>query len=160
MCTATINSRLNKPPPTFSQLVKTNGSIAVQRKYPRLLQGMGGERNAAIGWSAVWNTQYGNWEYTRTFLVVDALDECTEKPRNAFLGSLNKLCGNVHLLVTSRPTESIKQYFEGATHLEITAHNHDIQLYINGRVAQSSRKYLQRLREEISATIVLKVKGM
>jgi nucleoside phosphorylase len=105
-------------------------------------------------------------EYTRTFFVIDALDECPvsdgarQKFLNEIFGLQNKT--DMGLLVTSRPNQGIEQQFDCSTLLEIQASNEDIQRYLDGHMFEvpqfvSSKPDLQK---DIKAAILKAVKGM
>lgn len=75
--------------------------------------------------------------YSRSFIVIDALDECQE------LGQLGLLDGvfdlqtktGVNILATSRFSESIKKQFDGCPTVEISATDGDILTYLNGQIS-------------------------
>jgi len=105
--------------------------------------------------------------YSRTYIVVDALDECldVDGTRGKLLTALRSLGRSVSLLVTSRDIASIAQEFEGSKCLEIRASEQDVRRYIEGRIPHESRlvKHVngdQALQEEIVKKITENVKGM
>ena len=75
--------------------------------------------------------------YSKTFIVVDALDKCPEGSgtRLGLLEGLRSLPGNVSLMVTSLELPGIKT--ESDTRLEIRATEEDVGRYVEGRIAQS-----------------------
>jgi len=106
-------------------------------------------------------------KYSKVFIVVDALDECSEVDgtRGRILAALRALTSTVNLLVTSRDLSSIAADFQETRHLEIYARDDDIRKYIESRVPGESRlaKHVDghpMLLEEIVNRIVENVQGM
>jgi len=106
-------------------------------------------------------------KFSKTFIVVDALDECSEVdgPRGRLLAALRTLTSSVNLLITSRDLSSIAVDFHGTKRLDIHASDGDVQRYIEGRIPHESR--LARhvdgypmLQEEIVKKILENVRGM
>ncbi|KAI9854922.1 MAG: hypothetical protein M1824_006491 [Vezdaea acicularis] len=107
--------------------------------------------------------------YSQTFIVVDALDECSEesKTRSNLLGNLRSLSGNVSLLVTSRnlPTSETECDFDRKNRVEIRASDEDVRCYVEARISSEPRllrhvKVEPTLRNLITETIVNNVEGM
>ena len=100
--------------------------------------------------------------YTKIFVVVDALDECSEgnDTRANILKALRSLGRTVNLVVTSRDLPSIASEFQDAKCLSIYAHNDDMRRYIEGRIARTPRRHLKTLQETIVSKIIENVKGM
>ncbi|KAK1954664.1 ankyrin [Colletotrichum sublineola] len=65
-------------------------------------------------------------------VVIDALDECTLSDELAIklVETVRKLCTNIRLLITSRPSTTFEDYFEPMKRIKITAHDKDIRLYL------------------------------
>ncbi|KAJ7681640.1 ankyrin repeat-containing domain protein [Mycena rosella] len=104
-------------------------------------------------------------EYSKVFLIVDALDEYPENERNILLNNLSNLGQTVNLLLTSRPHINIHTTFESMQTLEIRATAHDVRTYVDEQITKSSRlsKHIQSrpdLREEIETQIVGRSDGM
>ncbi|KAF8537870.1 ankyrin repeat-containing domain protein, partial [Trichophaea hybrida] len=103
--------------------------------------------------------------YHKVFVVLDALDEYSnEKSRASLIAALQSLQLNVNLLVTSRPNDAIARLFEGKNRLEISAHDEDVQSYVDGRISAEDRlsRHIRKkpdLRTEIVETIPLPVMG-
>ena len=104
--------------------------------------------------------------YSRTFIVVDALDEFT-----VIDGSRKKLTSEilniqseigVRVFVTSRFVPEITKKFEGFVALEILASDEDVQSYVGGHMSQLPSFVLRSfdLQEEIKTEIIKAVKGM
>lgn len=103
--------------------------------------------------------------YSKTFIVIDALDEVSESAdiRTMLLEELRSC--PVNLLVTSRHDPTIKKQFSDAQHCEIHATDEDIRSYISKRMALESRLSRQilsvpSLENDIPARIVGSAKGM
>lgn len=78
--------------------------------------------------------------YSRAFLVVDALDECSEDTRRQLLAVLKRVQDDSSLrcLFTSRPIPEICHYFENDLKLAISAHPDDIEIYTHNRIQELS----------------------
>ncbi|KAJ7581669.1 ankyrin repeat-containing domain protein [Mycena floridula] len=109
--------------------------------------------------------------YSQVYIVVDALDECSEsnQARKLFFSThdqgLWSLPGHVHLLITSRDILSISQEFDNMPRIFIEAHNQDLETYIQGRVTTDIKlkrlvKEDMALAAEIVEQIILKAAGM
>jgi NACHT domain len=103
---------------------------------------------------------------SKVFVIVDALDECSESngTRDSFLTEIRKL-PNMHLLVTSRHILTIEREFEKAASVEIRASDEDVKRYLQDRIKKERRlvghiKADPALGETIISTIVQKAKGM
>lgn len=102
---------------------------------------------------------------SKTFVILDGLDECLENNREGLITEIQKLPSSVHLLVTSRHIADIERLFENAARLEILAKDEDVRRYLEGRIAGERR--LSRiinsdptLQDPVINTIVEKAKGM
>lgn len=102
---------------------------------------------------------------SKTFVILDGLDECLENNRESLIAEIQKLPPSVHLLVTSRQIADIERLFENAARLEILARDEDVRRYLEGRIAGERR--LNRLitsdptlRDPVINTIVEKAEGM
>jgi hypothetical protein len=102
------------------------------------------------------------------FIVVDALDECSdEKTRTKFLLELQKLGSNVKLMITGRPhvTSTVGLTLKSAVQLDIKARYADIEKFVEGQI--ESEKCLRRytsddkeFRDLIRNTLIKKANGM
>jgi hypothetical protein len=102
-------------------------------------------------------------EYSKVFLIVDALDEYPDRKRNILLKNLANLGTNVNLMLTSRHDISVS--FENTQSLEIRATAEDIRRYVNAQIDNSERlmKHInarQELRQEIETLCVERSDGM
>ena len=71
-----------------------------------------------------------------TYIIVDALDECSSEVRDVLLQKLKSLQPMIRLLITARPT--IDHIVESVT-IDIHAIRSDLEKYILSRIANSSR---------------------
>ncbi|KAL8838546.1 MAG: hypothetical protein Q9170_002088 [Blastenia crenularia] len=103
----------------------------------------------------------------RLFLVIDALDECSDKngTRTALLEALSSMDQNIRILVTSRTTADLIHHLPKAVHIEINAKDDDIILYVQNRL--TSERRMRRiiggdveLCQTIISTIRKSTKGM
>jgi hypothetical protein len=105
-------------------------------------------------------------EFSRVFIIIDAMDEYPEYQQHILLKHLTKMGSNVNLMITSRPNVSPEHYsFQNLETLEIHATPEDIQVYVDAQVNLSPRlsKHIEEkpeLREEIHAKILGAVDGM
>jgi hypothetical protein len=104
--------------------------------------------------------------YSRVFVIVDALDECSisDGSRQIFMSCLSSLqvkCG-VNLFTTSRHIASIEKEFEGNVKLEIRASEEDVRRYLESHMFRLPGFVVRsaELQEEIKSNIVKAVDGM
>ncbi|KAJ7118114.1 hypothetical protein C8R44DRAFT_189953, partial [Mycena epipterygia] len=102
--------------------------------------------------------------YSKVFILVDALDEYPEVQRDDLLRLLSMLGPAVNLLVASRPHITIDHVTSFET-LEIRAREADIRKYLEEQILKSSRlsKHIRTspdLREAIEAKIIQRSDGM
>jgi hypothetical protein len=103
--------------------------------------------------------------FSKTFLIIDALDECKEDTRYNLLRDIRKLPLNVHLLCTSRYMPDIEQQLYNCARQEIRARNKDVESYISGIIEQNIRLRNHviadsSLRDAVIRTIVANIDGM
>lgn len=76
----------------------------------------------------------------RAFIVMDALDECTDtnKPGSILLEEIANLQvqPNTHFFATSRFIPDITAKFRGVATLEIRATDADVQVYIENKISE------------------------
>jgi hypothetical protein len=106
-------------------------------------------------------------DYSRTFIIVDALDECqdSDRGRRRFLSEIFNLQAKArsNLFATSRFIPEIMEEFEGTISLEIRANDEDVQRYVNRRVPSLLRSRISKypeLQDTIRREIVKGVDGM
>jgi Cdc6-like AAA superfamily ATPase len=102
----------------------------------------------------------------RTFIVVDALDECLGPdgdPSDLMveLFRLQDICP-VNLFVTSRPIPDIMRKFSPGVSAEIKAHETDVVQYLNGHMSRLPRFVMDTpgLVDAIKQEIMVAVRGM
>jgi len=103
--------------------------------------------------------------YSRVFIIVDALDECSDGDRRRFLSEIFNIQDKigVSLFATSRFILDIRQEFEGrSTMLEIRAKDEDVRRYLDGHTSRLPLFVLKSpdLEEEIKTGIIEAVDGM
>jgi hypothetical protein len=94
--------------------------------------------------------------FTRTFVFVDALDECNVfQERRQFLSTLQSLQkASVRTFVTSRPNhEDIKTQFNQVPQVEIEATENDIKRYVKQRMT-SNPIFMKRITPELEKEII------
>ena len=106
-------------------------------------------------------------QYSKVYVVVDALDECSEEAqtRRILLETLQKLPADLCLFVTSRDIPSIQQQLGTASRIDIKASDEDIEKYVEDRISHTERlaKYTAKdatLKDTIKKSISSKACGM
>jgi Cdc6-like AAA superfamily ATPase len=105
-------------------------------------------------------------EYSKTFIVIDALDECqaSDGSRKRLLSEIFNLQikTGANLFATSRFIPDITNEFEGSISLEIRANDEDVRSYIEGYISRlpSCVTRSRDLQGEIKAQITKAVDGM
>jgi hypothetical protein len=105
-------------------------------------------------------------EYSRVFILIDALDECRVKDNcqaklQSEIFNLQTIC-EVNFFATSRFIPEVTERFQQGLRLEIRATEQDIQRYLQGHVDELPR-FVRRdpvLQREISSAIVESIDGM
>lgn len=106
--------------------------------------------------------------YSRVFIVVDALDECTNTngTRDSLLSELFHLQAQsktvVCLLATTREISEILNQFGDCVKQEIRANDGDVSTYINGQISRLAPCVARRndLQNEIKTNIIEAANGM
>ncbi|KAJ7481303.1 hypothetical protein B0H11DRAFT_1863196 [Mycena galericulata] len=93
-------------------------------------------------------------EFSKVYMVIDAVDEYPETQREILLEYLIKIGPEVNLLITSRPHILPDSSLGNASTLEIRATENDIRKYIDAQIRMSPRlkRHVQsrdNLRQEI-----------
>lgn len=103
--------------------------------------------------------------YQQVFIIVDAIDECSDQFRRQLVESLQLL--NCQLIVTSRlPENTDEEDLSSFKRVEIKANRLDIELYIDQEIEKDKRKlskWMARrpsLRQEIKAAVVKSAEKM
>ena len=111
-------------------------------------------------------------EFNRIYVVLDALDECTD--RLDLMEIIEEIvgwkCGNLHIIATSRREQDIKESLDllipeqNQVCIQSTLVHDDIRAYIHGRL-QTDRglrrwRNAPEIQQEIEETLMDKVDGM
>ncbi|KAJ7440422.1 ankyrin repeat domain-containing protein [Mycena latifolia] len=104
--------------------------------------------------------------HSKSYIIVDALDEYPEEQCNVLLKHLSMLRGpTISLMVTSRPYVTLDDLFPDVSGLEIKATEDDIRRYVDKQIRKSPRlsKHVQtrpELHDEIKSEISSNADGM
>jgi hypothetical protein len=98
--------------------------------------------------------------FTCSFILLDALDECNSLELEKFLRSLKQLRDrNIKLLCTSRPhITDIDNWVEMTSSLEIFAHDDDIRNYLSHRM-DKEWKFSDRLQRQVMEQLLINAQG-
>jgi len=101
----------------------------------------------------------------KIYLIVDALDECPNEDdsRNVLLQHLSHLRGTCNILLTSRSSVSISEYFDNHLTITITANESDIDKYIADHMSSRLQRHIKQkpsLYEEIRSVIKKRAQNM
>jgi Cdc6-like AAA superfamily ATPase len=105
-------------------------------------------------------------DYSRTFIIVDALDECqiSDGGRTRLLSEIFNLQAKTgaSLFATSRYIPEIMKEFEGSVSLEIRASDEDVRRYLDGHMLELPSLVVRShdLQENIKTEIIKAVDGM
>ncbi|KAJ7434230.1 ankyrin repeat domain-containing protein [Mycena latifolia] len=104
-------------------------------------------------------------QYTKVFIVIDALDEYPDHHRHLFLKYLVNLLPQTCILMTSRPHINLDAQFPNMKTIEIRATEEDIHKYLDAQIQNSARlsKHVRtrpEFQDEIRSKILGNVKGM
>ncbi|KAL8752513.1 MAG: hypothetical protein Q9199_005692 [Rusavskia elegans] len=99
------------------------------------------------------------------YLIVDALDECSEDVRDQLLTFFQTLASNTRLMVTTRHNEEITYGFHNSLMIEIRASVGDLQRYVASRVKSNRRlsghvRSNGPLKKHICDRVASKAEGM
>ena len=99
------------------------------------------------------------------YLVLDALDECPNEDdsREHLIRQLALLNGACNILLTSRPSVSIKQYFDVYLTITVAAKTSDIEKYISGHLSSRLQTHIRQkpsLYDEIRFVVTKKAQNM
>lgn len=103
-------------------------------------------------------------QFSKVFLIVDALDECDKNEAKNLIKILSKV-SSLRLLIFSRDVPNVKHQFSDCPQLEVQASERDIESYLDAHVQEESElsELIQEdptLYDKIRATIVEKSRGM
>lgn len=105
--------------------------------------------------------------FSDTFVIVDALDECSHGVRVALLKELGRLQPQIHLMVTSRNFEIIADMLKDSVKLDISAQAEDIRAFIKAQIDDPENYRLKdfvrlqpKLQKEIEDEVITTANGM
>jgi hypothetical protein len=102
--------------------------------------------------------------YSRTFILIDGLDECQPEDRSnrCFFHELSNLPvqADASLLVTSRVIPEIRGAFGDCIDITIRASDDDIRTYVENQSDRSRISWYPELREMVKTTVVEAADGM
>jgi hypothetical protein len=102
--------------------------------------------------------------FDRVFLIVDALDECTDRfERRLLLTALDALQSDkVRIMVTSRPNlEDIQEHLRNRSCIEIAASDADVQKFLISKLRSVlGRSLTPELEEQVAQEIGTRAAGM
>ncbi|PCD33628.1 hypothetical protein AU210_009848 [Fusarium oxysporum f. sp. radicis-cucumerinum] len=105
--------------------------------------------------------------YSKTTIILDALDECDRITREELMRVLSSLANGsskFRVFISSRHDEDILRHFRGTPfmEMEVTDNEEDISCYVDDRLFQDSRwaHLSPKLREEVKAVFHEKSLGM
>jgi len=106
--------------------------------------------------------------FSSTFIIVDALDECTEREKllnwiQTFILEKNKNFG-LHLIVTSHPEQEIEDKFKCSHYLDLVkeSENHDLVAYLDYQLQNNCdlQKWNSDTQEQIKLKLMEQADGM
>ncbi|KAK3994869.1 ankyrin repeat-containing domain protein [Cladorrhinum sp. PSN332] len=103
--------------------------------------------------------------FRRTYILIDALDECPKENRLRFLNLARKLESFVRLLITCRPFVDLQGKFSNLFRLDIVAHESDIQAYLESMIDKDEEMQCYAVRDpnlkrDIIKSLLAKADGM
>ena len=106
--------------------------------------------------------------FSSTFIILDALDECTEREKllnwiqTVILGKDMNL--GLHLIATSRPEQEIEDKFKSYDYLDLVkeSENHDLVAYLDYQLQNDSdlQKWNSDTQDQIKLTLMKQADGM
>ena len=100
-------------------------------------------------------------QFSKVFVVLDALDECNIREREILMPYLQRLLqSGIRICVTARPEAQCKLTSNQIRSLEISAHDHDIENFLAQRLMQVESAVDDQSKEAIISTVVAGAKGM
>ncbi|KAJ4860563.1 ankyrin repeats (3 copies) domain-containing protein [Trichoderma breve] len=101
--------------------------------------------------------------YSRTFIVIDALDECQDLSRLRLLDEIFDLQGKTgaNIFATSRISDTIKRRFDGYPTAEISANERDVLAYLDEQLSLRRSEIINGdIRDKIRAGVLRAADGM
>ena len=106
--------------------------------------------------------------FSSTFIILDALDECTEREKilnwiQTVIPERDMNLG-LHLIVTSRPEQEIEDKLKSYPYLDLVeeSENHDLVTYLDYQLWNDSdlQKWKSDTRDKIKLTLMEQANGM
>ena len=106
--------------------------------------------------------------FSSSFIILDALDECTEREKllnwiHTFILGKDINLG-LHLMATSRPEQEIEDKFKSCLCLDLVeeSKNHDLVAYLDYQLQNDSdlQKWNSDMQEQIKLTLMKQADGM
>jgi len=106
--------------------------------------------------------------FSSTFIILDALDECTEREKllnwiQTFILEKDINLG-LHLIATSRPEQKIEDKFKPYHYLDLVeeSENHDLLAYLDYQLQNDAdlQKWNSEIQERIKSTLTKQADGM
>ncbi|KAK4078540.1 uncharacterized protein Triagg1_2871 [Trichoderma aggressivum f. europaeum] len=99
--------------------------------------------------------------YSRTFIVIDALDECQDLSRLRLLDEIFNLQAKTgaNIFATSRINDTIRRRFDGSATVEISADESDVVAYLDGQMTLRRSDIINDDIQDKIRTGVLKAAG-
>ena len=103
--------------------------------------------------------------FSKTIIIVDALDECQEETRDIMMEEISQIQQRVSVLVTSRHALNILPGCQTTITVRLRANEMDIKRYLEARMAKSKVLRAQMVKDQtlhdyVISSIVRKAKGM
>ncbi|MCJ1307667.1 hypothetical protein MMC25_001315 [Agyrium rufum] len=103
--------------------------------------------------------------FTKTYILIDALDECPEASREMFYLWARKLATSVRLLITSRANLQLQDRFPDLNMIDIVAQPFDVQAYLESQIDTHDRMLMftakdSNLKKDIIEEVNEKAAGM
>jgi predicted RNA-binding protein len=104
-------------------------------------------------------------DFSKVYIIVDALDEYPEDQRWILLQHLAAMGSNVNVMITSRPNITPGTFHPNLDAIEIRANEDDLRKYIDTQIQRSPRLLMHlrtqsELRQEIHTKISKTAEGM
>ncbi|KAL6833536.1 ankyrin repeat-containing domain protein [Trichoderma sp. SZMC 28015] len=99
--------------------------------------------------------------YARTFIIIDALDECQDLSRLRLLDEIFNLQAKTgaNIFATSRINDTIRRRFDGSATVEISADERDVLAYLDGQMSLRRSDIINDDIQDKIRTGVLKAAG-
>jgi hypothetical protein len=99
------------------------------------------------------------------YIIVDALEQCSEEIRHILVDMLTGMGPTVNLMLTSRPHIDPRVFLSDFEVVVISAPNEDLRKYLVSQIEASSRLWKRlhaspELQEEIQTKVVSSANGM